>query len=219
MNADRDKIIARLANRLSNPEDSTLVSALLTHLDQRYDLTRKIMQEPGVEDIIYQLVGRIEKAFGSLAAVRGKRILDIACGSSTRKEPSLLNFTIPFSRQKIRISKARGFTAKFEPWCCRILLALDAQPVGVDIGNLEGEAFEHHKVDLGLKGALDILPSHSFDGIQDSRLFGSPEFTAQFPDRTARLRVAREIREQEQRLLKKAGIMIHSDAAYLLRDT
>jgi hypothetical protein len=219
MSADKDKIIARLGNRLRNPEDSALVSAMLTRLDQRYDLTRKIIKEPGVEDIISQLVGRIETAFGSLAAVRGRRILDIACGSSTSKEPSLLSFTIPFSRRKIWFSKARGFTAKFEPWCCRILLASDAQPVGVDIGNLEGEAFEYYEVDLGLKGALDILPSHSFDGIQDSRLFGSPEFTAQFPDRTARLRVAREIREQEQRLLKKEGIIIHSDAAYLLRDT
>jgi hypothetical protein len=47
-------------------------------------------------------------------------------------------------------------------------------------------------------------------------LFGSPEFTAQFPSRADRLKVAREIREQERSLLKKGGILIHSDARTLL---
>jgi hypothetical protein len=67
-------------------------------------------------------------------------------------------------------------------------------------------------VDLGKPGALDFLPDTSFDGIQDSRLFGSPEFTAQFPNQADRLKVAQEIKRQEQRLLKPGGIIIHSDA-------
>jgi hypothetical protein len=71
---------------------------------------------------------------------------------------------------------------------------LGAYPVGVDFGNLEGEAFEHYRVDLGQKGALDFLPSHSFDAVQDSRLFGSPEFTAQFPEPADRLKVANSSR-------------------------
>jgi hypothetical protein len=82
---------------------------------------------------------------------------------------------------------------------------------------LEGETFTHYHVDLGRLGALDFLPSHSFDAIQDSRLFGSPEFTAQFPNRTDRLSVAREIVTQEARLLRPGGLIIHSDAAALLR--
>jgi hypothetical protein len=64
---------------------------------------------------------------------------------------------------------------------------------------------------------LDFLPDRSFDAIQDSRLFGSPEFTAQFPNQADRLKVAQEIRRQEQRLLKLDGIVIHSDAEALLR--
>jgi hypothetical protein len=47
-------------------------------------------------------------------------------------------------------------------------------------------------------------------------LFGSPEFTAQFPRSADRLQVAREIRRQERRLLKPGGILIHSDALDLV---
>jgi hypothetical protein len=82
---------------------------------------------------------------------------------------------------------------------------------------LEQELFRHYQVDLGLTGALNFLPEHSFDAVQDSRLFGSPEFTAQFPNHSDRLQVAKEIKSQEQRLLKPDGIVIHSDAQALFR--
>jgi hypothetical protein len=98
-----------------------------------------------------------------------------------------------------------------------MLLELGADPVGVDSGDLERETFKHFRVDLGQAGALDFLPSRSFDAVQDSRLFGSPEFTAQFPNPADRLRVAVEIRRQEERLLKAGGIIIHSDAAAMLK--
>jgi hypothetical protein len=90
---------------------------------------------------------------------------------------------------------------------------LGAIPVGIDFGDLEHEDFEHYRVDIGKTGALDFLPNQSFDAVQDSRLFGSSEFTAQFPNPADRLKVAQEIRRQEQRLLKADGIVIHSDAA------
>jgi len=94
-------------------------------------------------------------------------------------------------------------------------LELGADPVGIDIGDLEAESFEHYAVDLGLPSGLDFLPSHSFDALQDSRLFGSPEFTARFPDRDSRLKVARALRDQEKRLLKADGVIVHSDAKAL----
>jgi len=75
----------------------------------------------------------------------------------------------------------------------------------------------HYRVDLGKTGALDFLPERSFDAIQDSRLFGSPEFTTEFPHEADRLKVAFEIVRQEQRLLKTDGIIIHSDASALMR--
>jgi hypothetical protein len=94
---------------------------------------------------------------------------------------------------------------------------LGGDPIGIDFGDLEGEVFEHYQVDLGKIGALDFLPAYSFDAVQDSRLFGSPEFTAQFTNQADRLKIAQEIRQQEQRLLKANAIIIHSDADTLLR--
>lgn len=193
-----------------------MIANMITALDDKYDLSKKMAREPGVEEIITQLVGRMANAFGRLSNVQGMRILDIACGSNTSKAPSSVYINTPFGEMTIGRA-TQGYTAQFEPWFCRMLVELDANPVGIDFGDLAREVFEHYRVNLGQKGALDFFPSHSFDAVQDSRLFGSPEFTAQFPNQADRLKVAQEIRRQEQRLLKADGLIIHSDADELLR--
>ncbi len=207
--------VSKLGRIWRDQRDRVFMADVIAALDAKYDLAAKIAREAGVEEIIEQMVGRIASAWGTLSNVRGKRILDIGCGSNTSRAPSSIYINTPFGEK--RIGRAtNGYTAQFEPWFCRVLLELGANPVGVDFGDLEGEAFEHYRVDLGQRGALNFLPSHSFDAVQDSRLFGSPEFTAEFPNRSDRLRVAQEIRRQEQRLLKAGGIVIHSDAKELL---
>ncbi len=218
MDNRQDHLIAILSRLAKDRDERDLIAATITALDARYDLSRKMAKEPGVEEIIKQLLGRLESAFERLSTVTGKRILDIACGSNTSKAPPSIYIDTPFGDKRISTADTEGYTAQFEPWFCRVLLQLGAHPVGIDFGNLEGEAFEHYRVDLGQKGALDFLPSHSFDAVQDSRLFGSPEFTAQFPNRTDRLTVAAEILRQEQRLLKARGIVVHSDAAHLVHE-
>jgi hypothetical protein len=142
--------------------------------------------------------------------------LDIACGSNSSKAPASLYIDTPLGDMTIK-RRSEGYTAQFEPWFCRILLDLGALPVGIDFGDLDRELFTHYRVDLGQIGALDFLPDHSFDAVQDSRLFGSPEFTAQFPNQAGRLKIAQEIKRQEYRLLKTDGIIIHSDADALLK--
>jgi hypothetical protein len=142
---------------------------------------------------------RLMVACGHLSAVAAQRVLDIACGSNSSRSP---------------VTGLR--TAEFEPWMCRLLLALGAHPVGLDIGDLAGETFEHHYVDLGVPGALDFLPTASFDAIHESRLFGSPEFRAAYGPATERVR--REIHRQERRLLRPGGILIHSDGRARTRD-
>ncbi len=215
MDRPLDSLISTLSNLAKDRIERDLIAATIAALDARYDLSMKMTREPGVEEIIKQLLGRLVNAFGSISSVKGKRILDIACGSNTSKAPASIYIDTPFGEKRISTADTAGYTAQFEPWFCRLLLELGAHPVGIDFGNLEGEAFEHHRVDLGQTGALDFLPGHSFDAVQDSRLFGSPEFTAQFPDPVDRLKVAAEIRRQEGRLLKPGGRIIHSDAEEL----
>jgi hypothetical protein len=198
-------------------EDTAHVASVLQALDDQYRLTAKIAREPGVADIIRQLFGRLHIAFGGVSRAAGQRILDIACGSNTSKAPPLLYINSPLGDPAAKIPGVEGYTALFEPWFCRILVELKADPVGIDFGDLTGEVFEHYRVDLGAEGALSFLPDGAFDAVHDSRLFGSPEFKAQFPDPADRLRIAREIRRQEQRLLRKGGRVIHSDAEDMLR--
>ncbi len=212
-----ENLTATLSRLWEDPEDQHLIASTLLALDDKYDLSRKMAREPGVREILAQMAGRIDDAFGSLANIRGKRVLDIACGSNTSRAPASFHVNTPFGEKRIGSSSGSGYTAQFEPWFCRMLLELGADPVGVDFGDLEGEAFEHYRADLGERGALDFLPDHSFDAVQDSRLFGSPEFTARFSGRADRLRVAEQIRQQEQRLLKRGGIVVHSDAEEILK--
>jgi len=210
-----ERLIARLVHLWKDPQDYLQMALAIQVLDSRYDLFRKLNREPGVAEIIEQMAGRLANAFEKLSDLKDKRILDIACGSNTSKMPGSIYVNTPFG--EISLGGSRGYTALFEPWFCRIVFELEALPLGVDMGNLEEEIFDHQKVDLGKPGALDFLPDGSFDAIQDSRLFGSPEFTAQFPNRADHLKVAEEIVKQEQRLLKPGGIIIHSDAMELFK--
>jgi len=168
--------------------------AVLERLDEQYDLRRKISREPELAAIVEEFVGRLERGFGALERVRGKRILDIASGSNTSRSP-----------------KTGKRTALFEPWFARLVLELGAEPVALDSGDLQGERFEHHRVDLGRSGALDFLPDASFDGVQDSRLFGSPEFRSAYPGQRDHERIKAEIARQERRVLKPDGVLIHTD--------
>lgn len=215
-NRKQDRLIAKLSRLWKDPQAQALVTKTIQTLNARYDLNQKIVREPGVEEIILQMFGRLADSFGTLSSIQGKKILDIACGSSTSKAPASLFINTPFGEKTIgRLSQ--GYTAQFEPWFCRMLLELEADPVGIDFGDLDRELFAHYRVDLGQIGALDFLPDRSCDAVQDSRLFGSPEFTSQFPNQADRLKIAQEIKRQEQRVLKTDGIVIHSDADALLK--
>ena len=209
------RLITKLCRLWKDERDPVLIRNTIAALNARYNLTEKMAKEPGIEDIIVQMFGRLANSFHRLSNIQNKKILDIACGSNTSKAPSTVFINTPFGKKIVK-SSSQDYTSQFEPWFCRSLLELGANPVGIDLGDLEPELFVHYHVDLGKMGALDFLPDHSFDAIQDSRLFGSPEFTAQFPNQTDRMRIAQEIKRQEQRLLKANGIVIHSDADALL---
>ncbi len=188
--------IHRVAALGRSAADRELLDRALLGLEARHGLAAKVAAEPNLATIMAQFVTRLSDAFGSLSAIRGTTVLDIACGSGSSRSPVT---GLP--------------TAEFEPWMCRLLLELGAHPVGVDIGDLSGEAFEHHRIDLGIPGALDVLPAGSFDAVHESRLFGSPEFRAAHGPATERVR--REVHRQERRLLRPGGILIHRDVGPL----
>ncbi len=205
-----DRLVDKLRRFWKDEQDRMAIAKTIQALETRYALFSKMASEPEVEGIIEQMCARLANAYPNLSDVQNKDILDIACGSNSSKLPATFFLNSLFGGKSVRSNQ--GFTALFEPWMCRILFELGATPVGIDFGDLKGEAFIHHQVDLGKAGALDFLPDHSFDGIQDSRLFGSPEFTTEFPLQADRLKIAQEIVRQEQRLLKEDGVIIHSDA-------
>jgi len=184
----------RLPSLARTRAERALLTDAVARLDERHDLVRKVAREPELEAILEEFIGRLQRGFGSLSSVRGKRILDIASGSNSSRSPT-----------------TGKRTALFEPWFARLALELGAEPVALDAGDLKGERFEHHRVDLGRTGALDFLADASFDGVQDSRLFGSPEFREAYPRRRDHERVKAEIARQERRVLKPNGVVIHSD--------
>jgi hypothetical protein len=187
-------VLDRLLDSTRTPTDRARLARSIDALDERHDLAAKIAREPELIAILEEFIERLQRAFGSLTNVQGKRILDIASGSNSSRSP-----------------KTGKRTALFEPWFARLLLELGADPVALDAGDLDGERFEHHRVDLGQTGALDFITAATFDGVQDSRLFGSPEFRKAYPRRRDHDRVRAEIRRQEQRVLKPTGVLIHSD--------
>jgi hypothetical protein len=189
-------VLDRFVSLARSRAERVLLTRAIDQLDERHELGRKIQREPELGEIVEEFIGRLRRAFGSLTRVKGKRILDIASGSNSSRSP-----------------KTGKRTAMFEPWFARLLLDLGGEPVALDGGDLDSERFEHHRVDLGRAGALDFLPAASFDGVQDSRLFGSPEFRKAYPRRRDHDRVKAEIARQERRVLKQDGVIIHSDIA------
>jgi hypothetical protein len=187
-------LLDRLVSRARTPAERVRLARAIEQLDERYELGRKVAREPELASIIEEFTGRLLRAFGSPRRVKGKRILDIASGSNSSRSPT-----------------TGKRTTMFEPWFARLLLELGAEPVALDGGDLEGERFEHHRVDLGKPGALDFLATASFDGVQDSRLFGSPEFRRAYPRQRDHERIKTEIARQERRVLKPDGVVIHSD--------
>ena len=167
---------------------AVLSQKIFTRLREKYDLQdldrldAKHIYQNTLESALHDTA----KMFGGFENVRGKRILDIACGSLTSQDEFADNPRL------------------YEPWLCRALWELEAEPVGVDIGNLDGEEFEHHNIDLSVPGALNFFPEKSFDGIHLSKLRTSPAFEDATTE-DERHTIRDEIETQATRLLKDDG--------------
>ena len=173
-----------------------------------------------IKDIIIKLkFERLEEIFGDLENLKDKRILDLGCGSRPRidlskwaklveSNPSEHNDSGKYYQRMGSLVTNMDLVIgqrDFEPWLCRILVELGAKPVGVDIGNLEGEEFEHYQLDLNIEGALNIFPDKSFDAINMRLLLSSPTFG------TPSNEIIKELEKQRDRLLKDDGKIIEFD--------
>lgn len=98
--------------------------------------------------------------------VEGKRILDLGCGSTGSTEESSEHYSSGLSL--------------YHPWLCRTLDRLGAYPIGVDIGELQHERFETHRVSLLIPDALKDIPDGTVDIVHSRALFDSPELYEQF---------------------------------------
>lgn len=119
--------------------------------------------------------------------IAGKRILDLGCGSTGDTK------------------EAEEFGYMFQPWLCRTLLELGAQPIGVDIGELEGERFEAYRKDLLLPKSLDFLLENSIDIVHSRALLTSPELCE-----PAEGYLIRVLEPQVMRVIKPNGAFVYS---------
>lgn len=191
-------------------KEMELQNEILNRLKEKY----KISELPHKGGTLEEQLIDIRRKFGSLKNVKGKRILDLGCGSNYGSfDSDVFN----------KLASEKGEVGRtFEPWLCRALLELGADPVGIDIGNLEDEKFENYQIDLSKKGALDFLPSKSFDGISMRVFLDSPQLENMVGNRSSKQKdegyfdnikdVQEELLGQIDRLLKEDGKRINEDS-------
>lgn len=99
----------------------------------------------------------------------GKTFLDLGCGSTS------YNMNVGYDNYINKTSKYEYDKRIFEPWLCRALHELGAQVIGIDIGDLNNEEFEHYSLDLLVENALAYIPDHSVDYAHSKLLYSSPQ--------------------------------------------
>lgn len=143
--------------------------------------------------------------FAANGQVEGKRILDLGCGSTGSTEESSEHYDLGLSL--------------YHPWLCRTLDRLGAYPIGVDIGELQHEKFETHRVNLLTPNALGDIPDGTIDIVHSRALFDSPELYEQFQKHLPTPWLSMDKRDnylmellqpQVMRVLKPSGVFVYS---------
>lgn len=102
-------------------------------------------------------------------SIENRRILDLGCGSHSGTYES------------------REFKPQtWEPWLCRALLSLGANPIGIDIGDLSKERFEHYQANLLSENSLEMILPHSVDIANAELLYDSPTLEEMWGSRNLR---------------------------------
>lgn len=147
-----------------NPNDFELVNHVnAAYVDPSFDETLG-GNGPNID---YWISRQLARIFSVTSSIEGKTILDLGCGSNTETED-------------IKGSPSnQGNLSIWNPWLCRALYELGANPIGVDFGSLEGEEFEHYShVDLMTESLLTYLKPSSVDLAHNQATLPSSQMNA-----------------------------------------
>lgn len=138
--------------------------------------------------------------------LEGKKILDLGCGSN--------GGTYEYDHLE---------QTRWQPWLCRLLHAIGVRPIGIDVGVLDNEPFQHYQIDLAKEDALKAIPDASIDLVCAFSFLDSPELElrlrnwkgiAENPTYNAAYsarKVMPVLFPQIKRVLKPDGTFIHSE--------
>ncbi len=129
--------------------------SILPDLTSKYDFGGKDSVKNAEKAAVASIMAHLPTILDLLGDVRGKKILDLGCGSMPQRDGDFLG-------------------RQFEPWLCRGLHILGAHSIGIDIGKLEKELFEHYSLDLTKEGCLDFIKDHTIDLVTATFFFDSP---------------------------------------------
>jgi len=187
-------------------EDMKLGEEIFKKLKDLY----KISELPHDGSILKEQLSELRKQFGNLKNLKGKQILDLGCGSNYG------SYDIDAFNE---VAKKRGGEGRvFEPWFCRFLLELGAEPVGIDYGNLDKEKFKHYRLDLSEKGALNFLPNKSFDGVTMRSLLNSPQLHHMIAKKVGYQKEDTEINNIKEELLEQIDRVLKDNGKKIIID-
>ena len=163
----------------------------------RKSILKELKQKPHWDDnaissadfaLHTQLVYILEATSQSL---EGKKILDLGCGSNN-----------PYLEGGIFFKDSQ-----FEPWLCRGLHILRFKPIGIDIGDLDKEEFEHYNTNLVHPNSLHMMSDNSIDLVNAHQFFDSPFLNLSLKANISELKL--NLYKQFERILKPEGIFIY----------
>lgn len=147
------------------------------------------------DEILISKLSRAEYMSMLLNGLKGKRILDLGCGSRlTRKCISSLYELSDDDR-------------RWEPWLSRILHESGARIVGIDLLSQENEEFEWYRKDLSLPNSLEQFNSEEFDLACSFDLFSDSLLYSLRGDSGGE-RTLNNLMPQLERIVKKQGFFI-----------
>ncbi|MBP7058301.1 hypothetical protein KBB06_03125 [Candidatus Gracilibacteria bacterium] len=178
---------------LESDKQKAAIQIVDSILRDRYGFTDFFLFEREREKLIRKLHLLLEQFPG--INLKDKIIVDLGCGNNGGT------------------AENADFDSRYQPWFCRILQELGAKPIGIDMGNLDGEPFEHFQEDLAAESPLKTLPPQYADAVFADDFYHSPQLIEmKIQNRSLDIRNLRQrIFPAIKRVLKSHGFYVEND--------